>query len=343
MHETVFKDRLANDRRPVGQAHQRHELGLQIGRETRIGRGLHVDGPDRAIAHDTHGGLTLLNRHAGLPQIRPQRLIMRRNHAGQGDIAARRSRRHGIGAGLDTVGHHRPYRGLERRDALNRDRAGARAGDLRAHGIQAIGQVLNLRLARAILQLRCALRQHRCQHGVLGRAHRDKRKDDMAALEPARRCLGQHIAFFQRDPGAQCLHGFQVQVDRARADGAATRQGDFRLALARQKRAKHVEGGAHLAHQIIGRCRARKVRSREAQPVAGLLFSLHAQMGQKVRHEARIRQARHVFQEQLAFGQQACRHQLQSRVLRAGNLNGAGKWLFPANDDAIHENGPENG
>ena len=34
VHEAVLEDPLGDHRRPVGHAHQRHELGLQVGRET---------------------------------------------------------------------------------------------------------------------------------------------------------------------------------------------------------------------------------------------------------------------------------------------------------------------
>jgi hypothetical protein len=128
-----------------------------------------------------------------------------------------------------------------------------------------------------------------------------------------------------------------VQVNRPRADGAAARQGDLRPALARQQRPKHIEGRAHLAHQIIRGRGARQIGGPQAQPVAWLLLRVHAQMGQQMRHEARISQARHILQLEFTLRQKACRHQLQGRIFRTGDRNDTGKRLFSANDYAIHE------
>ena len=76
---------------------------------------------------------------------------------------------------------------LSERDALDADFARARAFDLGAHRVEAIGEVGDLRLARGVRQHRVALRQHRRQHRVLGGADRHERKLDFGALEPAQR------------------------------------------------------------------------------------------------------------------------------------------------------------
>ena len=64
-------------------------------------------------------------------------------------------------------------------------RDGAGAGDPRAHLVEAVGDVDDLRLARGVLDHRRAVRQRRRHHRGVGAADRDLGKDDLAALEPA--------------------------------------------------------------------------------------------------------------------------------------------------------------
>ena len=43
MHETVLKYGLVYHTQPVAQVHKRHDLRLQVGRETRIGMGFDIN------------------------------------------------------------------------------------------------------------------------------------------------------------------------------------------------------------------------------------------------------------------------------------------------------------
>src|SRR3546814_1487620 len=64
---------------------------------------------------------------------------------------------------------------------------------------------------------------------------------------------GVDVALLQADFGAKLLEAVQVEVDRARADGAAARQRHLGLADARHQRPQHQHRGAHLAHQVVRR------------------------------------------------------------------------------------------
>ena len=105
-------------------------------------------------------------------------------------------------------------------DALNRDRGRPGAAHLRAHGVETIGEIGDLRLAGRVLKGRDTVGEGRGQHGVLGRADRDEGKGDVRALQPVRR-FGQHITFVEVDLRAHGRQGFQMQVHGPRADGAA--------------------------------------------------------------------------------------------------------------------------
>jgi hypothetical protein len=75
----------------------------------------------------------------------------------------------------------------------------------------------------------------------------------------------------------------------------------------------------------------------KAQLRSRLLLHLNAQMRQQVSEKARVGQARHARQDQLAVGEQAGRHEFQRGVLRARNLNIAVERLAAANPNPIHE------
>src|SRR5436190_22379332 len=53
MHEAVFEDRLADECRALSLGHERHELGLEIGRKSRIGLGRNLNrSKARSVATD---------------------------------------------------------------------------------------------------------------------------------------------------------------------------------------------------------------------------------------------------------------------------------------------------
>ena len=214
---------------PPARGHQRHQLGLQVGGEAREGLRLDGDGVDAGpVAGDADAGRRLGDLGAGLLQGSQCRLQQRAARADQLDIAA--GRRHGerVGAGLDAVGEH-GVRGAFQPVAPWMCRVdGADALDLGAHLDEALGDVADLRLAGGVLDHRLALGERGRHQHVVGGADRDLGEDDASALQAAR-CLGDHVAAVDVDLGAELLQRHQVQVDRARADGAAARQRHPRL------------------------------------------------------------------------------------------------------------------
>ena len=179
----------------------------------------------------------------------------------------------------------------------------------------------------------------------MGRAHRNLRERIMRARQPVAGG-GVHIAVFDLDLGAQPPEHLDEQIHRPRADGAAARQRDARLAHARKKRADHPEAGAHFRDQFIGRgdvdnvARGEIDRAGEVLPL-GATPALHrivdAMIGQDPDQLLHIGQMRHVFQRQRVVGQKRGDHQRQGRVLGAGNRNDAVERVAADDANAVHQ------
>ncbi len=173
---------------------------------------------------------------------------------------------------------------------------------------------------------------------MLGRADRHERELDLGPAQPLGRG-GADIALFQLDRRAHGRQGLKVQVDRPRPDGAAARQGHLGVPRARQQRPQHVERGPHLTHQIIGGKGRGQLRRMEQGllPVGAVtLGHLHAELAQQLAQESRVRQTRHVRQQQGLIRQNRRRHQLDRRILGPADRNGAVEAIAAVNDDAVH-------
>ena len=158
----------------------------------------------------------------------------------------------------------------------------------------------------------------------------------MRALETANgRSL--HIALLDLQVSAHGFQRLQMEVNRTRTDRTTARQGHGRVPGTGNQRSKNVKARPHLAHLFIGRDRAFQLGGIQ---VAGRLalrpIDLHAQSLQQLRQEARIRQARHVGQRDRLVRQQARDHELQRRVLGAGNGNAAVELSAANNVQSIH-------
>ena len=171
---------------------------------------------------------------------------------------------------------------------------------------------------------------------MFGRADARHREHDMRALEAADgRSL--HIALLNLQVGAHGFQRLQMQVDRTRTDRATARQRHRCVPGTGNQRSENVEARPHLPHLFIRRDRAFQLGSVQ---VAGRFalrpIDLHAQSLQQLRQEARVRQARHVRQRDRLIGQQASHHELQRRVLGAGNGNAAVELSAANNVQSIH-------
>ena len=342
MHEAVLKNLLADHAGAVGNRHQRHDLGLQIGGKAGIGRGGDVLG---AWPHSVHVHLHAARRGRDLGTTLGQDGIQGGNGVGkrthQLHLAAGDRDGNGIGAGLDAVGHHAMRRAVQARDALHRDLAAAQAPYLGPHGDQAVAQVDDLRLARGIDDAGGAFGEGRRHQRGLGGADADEGENNLRALQAAR-CGGADIAFGEVDLRAHRFQRLQVQLHGTRADGTAAGQRHLGFAHARHQRRQHLERGAHLAHHVIAGEDRRDLVGGEAHGVAFAKATgqrhlhLDPEADQQLGHGAHIGQAGHIGQGQGLRRQQRRRHQLQGGILGAANGDFPLEGVAAADANSVH-------
>ncbi len=182
MHETVFKNCFGDVRRAFRTRHQRHELRLQIGRKAGERRGRNLDRPDAgAVARDTNAFVVRRDGRACFGQHVQRRLQQFGTRAGELHIAAGHRDRHGIGAGLDAIRQNGMPRAVQLGHAFDDNARRAGAGNLRAHLVEAVGDIDDLRLARRVGDDRRALGERRRHQRHMGAADRDFRKIDLRA------------------------------------------------------------------------------------------------------------------------------------------------------------------
>ena len=169
-----------------------------------------------------------------------------------------------------------------------------------------------------------------------------------APLRPLAR-LGHHVAGLDLDLGAETLEGHDQEIDRTRADGAAARHRDARLAHAGEQRRDHPEAGPHRRDELVGRAGVDDAPRRQADGLprlgrlAGPLAGDHvvdAVIAEDAQKGGDIGEARHVGELERVLGEQARDHQRQGRVLGARDRNGAVQRHAAADLNAIHQMPP---
>ena len=298
---------------------------------------------------DADAAVGRLHRDAGLGQLVERGLQKLGARALEQHVAADGRNGHGEGAGLDAVGEHRVHGAFEAVGALDAQGGRADAFDLGAHLDEALGDVADLRLARGVLDDRLAAGQRGGEQHVVGGADGNLGEHDAAAAQIAALGLGEDVAGFDLDLGAELLQAHQMQIDRARADGAAAGQRNLRLSAAGKQRAEHPEAGAHAADHLVGRHGIDDVARREMERLADVLGGagalavdgeVDAVVAQDAGEQVDVGEIGNVLQRQPVRGQQAGNHQRQGGVLGAGDRNRTVEPL-PADDlDAIHADFP---
>ena len=298
----------------------------------------------RAVAPDADAFVVRRDFGAGLLERIERALQKLRPRALQQHVAAGHRHRHRIGAGLDAVRQHAVARAAEPRHALDDQPRGADAGHPGAHLVEAVGDVADLGLLRGVLDHRRAARQHRRHQRGVGAAHRHLGKLDLAALEPV---LGARndIAGVDLDLRAERFQRHDQQIHRTRADGAAARHRNLRLAHARDQRRDHPETRAHFRNQIVRGDSVDDARGDDVDGVAVLLalarplaghHHVDAVVGQDALQQAHVGEPRHVVENERLIGEQARDHQRQGRVLGARDRDRAVERPSADDTNAIH-------
>ncbi len=188
----------------------------------------------------------------------------------------------------------------------------------------------------------------RQQHVVRG-ADRYLGEHDAAAAQGAALGLGENVAGFDLDLGAELLQAHQMQIDGTRADGAAAGQRHLGLAAAGEQRTEHPEAGPHAADHFIGRHGVDDVARREVERLADVLGGagtlavdgeVDAVVAQDAGEQIDVGEIGDVLQRQPVRGQQAGDHQRQGGVLGAGDRNRTVEPLAADDLDAIHAGVP---
>ena len=226
MHEAVFKNSFRDLGGALRHRVEGHELGLHVGRETRVFGGAKTLRAQPAVGLHPDAVSQWGDGNAGVAQLLNHRFQMLGAAVAQEHVAA--SGGHGAqkGAGLYAVSHHLVRGAVQPGHTLDADAAAAMAFDAGAHGDQHLGQVGDLRLLRGVFQDGFAVGQAGGHQKILGAGDGDHIGGDAGAAQPrqARRQARHHVAVLDLDFGAHGAQALDVLVHRARTDGAAARQ-----------------------------------------------------------------------------------------------------------------------
>ncbi len=125
VHETIFENRFAHHCGTVGDGVDRHELGLHVGREGRVGR--RADAHRREPPRCLEANRIALgdNFTAGIHQLVDHRIQIARRSARDADLATRSGCSAQVGAGLDAIRHDAMRGAMQGIHTLNADHVAA--------------------------------------------------------------------------------------------------------------------------------------------------------------------------------------------------------------------------
>ena len=201
--------------------------------------------------------------------------------------------------------------------AVDDDRVGSLARDLRSHRDEKVRQVDDLGFHRDVFQRRRAVGQDGGEHRVLRRADARHAKLDRRAPQARAAGLRDQIAVCVVDVASERDEGLFVHVGRARAQHASARQRHLGASEASEQRADDVERCRELAHERVRRAIRRDVARVDRHRVVALVADARAQRFEQRPHHRDVGDARNPMQRYGALRQQRGRHDRQRGVLRA--------------------------
>ena len=237
---------------------------------------------------DADGVVILRDVRADLAQLGGDAVEVLRDDVFDQHVAADCGGSGHIRARLDLVGDDGIAAAVQRLDAAHLDDVGARAGDLRAHGVQEVREVDDVRLLGAVFDDRHAAAQNCRKQDVHRRADGDDIKIDVAAAQPALRGVGADIAAGLLDHGAHGLEALDVLVDGADAEVAAARHGDMGMAEAAKLCADEIIRRADTADKLDGRGRVAGAGAVDLERVAAVAPDLRAHIAQDLQQQTNV-------------------------------------------------------
>ncbi len=260
---------------------------------------------------------------------------MLRHDPVQPDLAAHHRSRDEVGAGLDAIRDHAVFRAVQFLHAFDDDAPRAGALDLRAHLVEEIREIHDLRLGGGAVDDGRALGEHRGHHHVV-------RTEDGGALfaaevhlratEFARKNL--HIAVLDAVHRAQRLEALEVKVDRPIADHAAAGKRNDRLLLPAEQRPKHADGCAHFPHNLVGSLRLDVLRL-DPDRAAGALHT-RAEMREDLEHVVDVREVGHVGDRARLLREKGRSEDGQRAVFAAGDADASVELVAAVHENFIH-------
>ena len=189
------------------------------------------------------------------------------------------------------------------------DGGGASAFNVCSHLDEQIRQINDLRLARAVLHDGIAISQRRGHEQVFCAGYADFVEGDFAAAQAIR--LRFDVAVLDRHRRAEAFQSLNVQIDGARANGAASGQRHASASEAGDQRTQHERGGAHCLNQFV---RGFGIQHFVALNNCAVLRFSVAQFdggthrGQQVALGLNVANLRNVFQNDLLVGKESGSH-----------------------------------
>ena len=234
--------------------------------------------------------------------------------------ACRRGGDH-VGARLDLVWDYGVAAAMELLDAVHLDGIGARAADIRAHGIEEVCKVNYMRLARGVLDDGTPLSEGRRKDYIHRRADGDLVEIYSRAVELTVSRGGIHKAVADVNIRAQSGHALDMLVYRTDAEVAAAGHGGLRGAEAAEHCADKIVRSSYLAHEVIRRVAVMDVRA--VYFYGGFIYKadFRAEVGQDRQKHIRVAYLGEVLYTAHAVNHQSRRDYRDRRILRSAYLN----------------------
>ena len=334
VREPALEDVLRRDARPVRDGEHRQEDRLEIGGDPRIRERDEVEGAWLSMLADTQ---PLAARpgylRARVLQLREEQVQVLGPRVLDRDVALRRDGRGRPRPRFDPIGNGIVAGRTKLAHAVDRDRAAAGALHPGAHRHEEVGQIGDLGLPCRVVDHGGAARQHPGEQEVLG--GRDARVVERDRCAVQRRRLGHQEAMLGSHGRPHPLQPADVQLDRPGPDLVSARERDASAPGPGQQRPEDDDRRADLPHEVVGRLETGYLGRVEDRGVRTKL-DRHAEMGQQLRHDGTVADPRHVADHAPPGRQECGGHQLERRVLRAGDPYGSLETPATRDEETIH-------
>ena len=290
-----------------------------------------------AAAADDQIVVLLLDLHAHLLQLCGDAVHVLGDDAAHADLSARGGNGRHVGACLDLVGDDGVGAAVQALHARDADGVGAGALDVRAHGVEEVGEIDDVRLLRRIFDDGRAVRQSRGHHDVHGRADGDHVEINVRALHAPALGGGADVVALAhgRTHGGKAL---DVLVDGAgAAEVAAAGHGDLGLAEAAKQCADEIVARAQLVRQLLRGAGGDDVAAVKLHVAAVEHANLRTELLENLQQHGHVADLGDILDAAHAVHQKGGGQDSNSGVFRAADMDFAEERGAALNDILGHE------